>query len=78
MYTNIKKMKRCRICPEDGGISLIRNNGKCLQNYTVSHNDCEKFKVYLKAFFDISQDSTMCVYIHEDAVVCRDITLYFG
>jgi len=81
MYTNINKrksVKRCRIYPEDGGNRLKRNNGMCLQNYTVSHHDCEKFKVYLKALFDICQDSAMCVYIHEGAVFCRDILQYFG
>jgi hypothetical protein len=81
VYTNINKRKsakRCRISPEDGGNRLKRNNGICLQNYTVSHHDCEKSKVYLKALFDICQDSAMCVYIHEGAVFCRDILRYFG
>jgi hypothetical protein len=81
MYININKrtsVKRYRIYPEDGDNRLIRNKGMCLQNYTLSHHDCEKFKVYLKALFDFCQDSTMCVYIHESAVFCRDILRYFG
>jgi len=81
MYTNINKkksVKRYRIYLEDGGNRLIRNNGMCLLNYTVSHHDCEKFKFYLKALFDICQDSTMCVNIHEGAVFCGDILRYFG